>query len=165
MKLKWWSRKRSSWNLNRARCDEMTCVQIGSHWRSAKFHTKDWSHVRSNCSEENSPMVPNPDFKQYWNNWKNDRSLFSATNQERTLRAAPTTGKIPRKHNGETHCAWAKNKIIIIMIIIIKKKTTGFFPFSFPDPFGLRCQSDSGIAFRGNHYEWKSTFNSQHKDT
>ena len=28
-------------------------------------------------------MVPNPDPKQYWNNWKNDMSLFSATNQER----------------------------------------------------------------------------------
>ena len=38
---------------------------------------------RSNCSEEKSPMVPNPDPKQYWNNWKNDMSLFSATNQER----------------------------------------------------------------------------------
>ena len=23
----------------------MTCVQIGSHWRSVKFHAKDWSHV------------------------------------------------------------------------------------------------------------------------
>ena len=29
-------------------------------------------------------MVPNPDPKQYWNNWKNDMSLFSATSQERT---------------------------------------------------------------------------------
>ena len=28
-------------------------------------------------------MVPNPDSKQYWNNWKNDMSLFSATNLER----------------------------------------------------------------------------------
>ena len=28
-------------------------------------------------------MVPNPDPKQYWNNWKNDMSLFSAANQER----------------------------------------------------------------------------------
>ena len=28
-------------------------------------------------------MVPNPDPKQYWNNWENDVSLFSATNQER----------------------------------------------------------------------------------
>ena len=28
-------------------------------------------------------MVPNPDPKQYWNNWKNDMSLFSATSQER----------------------------------------------------------------------------------
>ena len=37
----------------------------------------------SSCSEEKSPMVPNPDPKQYWNNWKNDMSLFSATNQER----------------------------------------------------------------------------------
>ena len=33
--------------------------------------------------EEKSPMVPPPDPKQYWNNWKNDMSLFSATNQER----------------------------------------------------------------------------------
>ena len=33
-------------------------------------------------SEEKLPMVPNPDSKQYWNNWKNDMSLFSATNQE-----------------------------------------------------------------------------------
>ena len=30
-----------------------------------------------------SPMVSNPDPKQYWNNWKNDMSLFSATNQKR----------------------------------------------------------------------------------
>ena len=28
-------------------------------------------------------MVPNPDPKQYWNNWKNDMSFFSAANQER----------------------------------------------------------------------------------
>ena len=28
-------------------------------------------------------MVPNPDPKQYWNNWKNDILLFSATNQEK----------------------------------------------------------------------------------
>ena len=28
-------------------------------------------------------MVPNPDPKEYFNNWKNDMSLFSATNQER----------------------------------------------------------------------------------
>ena len=28
-------------------------------------------------------MVPNLDPKQYWNNWKNDMSLFSATNQKR----------------------------------------------------------------------------------
>ena len=35
-------------------------------------------------------MVPNPDPKQYWNNWKNDISLFSATNQERPYEAAPT---------------------------------------------------------------------------
>ena len=28
-------------------------------------------------------MVPNPDPKQYWNNWKNNISLFPATNQER----------------------------------------------------------------------------------
>ena len=35
------------------------------------------------CSEEKSPVVPNPDPKQYWNNWKNDMSLFSAANQER----------------------------------------------------------------------------------
>ena len=31
-------------------------------------------------------MVPNPDSKQYWNNWKNDMSLFSATNWERTYK-------------------------------------------------------------------------------
>ena len=37
----------------------------------------------SSCSEEKSPMVPNPDPNQYWNNWKNDMSLFSTTNQER----------------------------------------------------------------------------------
>ena len=37
----------------------------------------------SSCSEEKSPVVPNPDPKQYWNSWKNDMSLFSATNQER----------------------------------------------------------------------------------
>ena len=28
-------------------------------------------------------MVPNPDPKQYWNNWKNDMSLFLAANQEK----------------------------------------------------------------------------------
>ena len=28
-------------------------------------------------------MVANSDAKQYWNNRKNDKSLFSATNQER----------------------------------------------------------------------------------
>ena len=37
----------------------------------------------SSCSEEKSLMVSNPDPKQYWNNWKNDMSLFSTTNQER----------------------------------------------------------------------------------
>ena len=37
----------------------------------------------SSCSEDKSPMVPNPDHKRYWNNWKNDMSLFSVTNQER----------------------------------------------------------------------------------
>ena len=31
--------------------------------------------------ELNGVMYPDP--KQYWNNWKNDMSLFSATNQER----------------------------------------------------------------------------------
>ena len=36
----------------------------------------------ASCSEEKLPLVPNPDPKQYWNNWKNDMSLFSATNQE-----------------------------------------------------------------------------------
>ena len=35
----------------------------------------------SSCSEEESLMVPNPDPKQYWNNWKNDMSSFSETNQ------------------------------------------------------------------------------------
>ena len=34
-------------------------------------------------------MVPNPDPKQYWNNWKNDMSLFSATNQERPYKHLP----------------------------------------------------------------------------
>ena len=42
-----------------------------------------WCWLCSSCSMEKSPMVPNPDPKQYWNNWKNDMSLFSATNQER----------------------------------------------------------------------------------
>ena len=42
-----------------------------------------WGWSCSSCSEEKSPMVPNPDPKQYWNNWKNDMSSFSATNQER----------------------------------------------------------------------------------
>ena len=37
----------------------------------------------SSCSVKKSPMVPNLDPKQYWNNWKNDMSLFSATNQDR----------------------------------------------------------------------------------
>ena len=35
------------------------------------------------CLEEKSAMVPNPDPKQNWNNWKNDMSLFSVNNQER----------------------------------------------------------------------------------
>ena len=40
--------------------------------------------VITNASEEEkSPMVSNRDPKQYWNNWKNDMPLFSATNQER----------------------------------------------------------------------------------
>ena len=34
----------------------------------------------SSCSEEKSPIVPNPDPKEYYNNWKNDISLFPATN-------------------------------------------------------------------------------------
>ena len=42
-----------------------------------------WKRSCSSCLEEKSPMVPNPDPKQYYNNWKNDMSLFSATNQER----------------------------------------------------------------------------------
>ena len=35
------------------------------------------------CLEEKPTMVPNPDPKQNWNNWKNDMSLFSVNNQER----------------------------------------------------------------------------------
>ena len=64
-------------------------------------------------------MVPNPDSKQYWNNWKNDISLFSDQSGEGLTSSSCTTGNTPRKHNGETHCAWAKNKIIIIIIVII----------------------------------------------
>ena len=30
----------------------------------------------SSCSEEKSPMVPNPDPKQFWNKQKNNMSLF-----------------------------------------------------------------------------------------
>ena len=37
----------------------------------------------SSCLEEKSTMMPNPDPKQYWNNWKNDMSFFFATNHER----------------------------------------------------------------------------------
>ena len=37
----------------------------------------------SNCGLSTSDGVPNPDPKEYWNNWKSDMSLFSATNQER----------------------------------------------------------------------------------
>ena len=38
------------------------------------------NYMESYCSEEKSPMVRFPDSKQYKNNWKNDISLFSATN-------------------------------------------------------------------------------------
>ena len=34
-------------------------------------------------------MVPNPDPKQYSNNWKNDMLLFSAANQERPYEQLP----------------------------------------------------------------------------
>ena len=45
----------------------------------------------SSCSEERSPMKRFPDPKQFYNNWKNDMSLFPATNQKRPLfRAAAT---------------------------------------------------------------------------
>ena len=45
----------------------------------------------SSCSEERSPVKRFPDPKQFYNNWKNDMSLFPATNQKRSLfRAAAT---------------------------------------------------------------------------
>ena len=50
------------------------------HWKCCFSQS---GHVSSSCSVEKSPMVPNPEPKQYWNNWKNDMSLFSATNHER----------------------------------------------------------------------------------
>ena len=34
-------------------------------------------------------MVPNPNPKQYLNNWKNNMSFFSATNQERPYEQLP----------------------------------------------------------------------------
>ena len=43
----------------------------------------------SSCSEEKSPMVSNPDPKQYWNNWKNDIIVFCGQSGE-TFRASPT---------------------------------------------------------------------------
>ena len=45
----------------------------------------------SSCSVERSPMKRFPDPKQFYNNWKNDMSLFPATNQKPSLfRAAAT---------------------------------------------------------------------------
>ena len=35
----------------------------------------------SKCGLSTSDGVPNPDSKEYWNNLKNDMSLFSATTQ------------------------------------------------------------------------------------
>ena len=45
--------------------------------------------------EEKSQMVPNPDPKQYSNNWKNDVIVFCDQSGE-TLRAAPTQLGYPK---------------------------------------------------------------------
>ena len=50
-----------------------------SAWRDLHYSTV----VRWQLLTRENTMVPNPDSKKYWNNWKNDMSLFSATNQER----------------------------------------------------------------------------------
>ena len=55
----------------------------------------------SSCLEEKSPMVPNPDPKQYSNNWKNDMSLFSATNQERPCEQLLHNWGIRRRNSWE----------------------------------------------------------------
>ena len=41
-----------------------------------KLHVFFYYTFGSSCSEEKSPMVRLPDPEQYWNNWKNDMSLF-----------------------------------------------------------------------------------------
>ena len=49
----------------------------------------------SSCSEEKSPMVPNPDPKQ--DNWKNDISLFPATNKETSLTRSSYTTRLKER--------------------------------------------------------------------
>ena len=135
------------------------CVQIGSHWRSAKFHAKDWSHVaitQKRIHQWCLTLTPN-----------NTKTIERMTYHcfLRPIRRGPYEQLLHnRKHSPKTqwrnalHMSKKYNNNN-------KEKTTGLFSFLFPDPFGLRCQSDSGIAFRRNHNKWKSIFNSQHKDT
>ena len=63
--------------------NKISKFQFVKCWLKNKISIATWKGSCSSCSEEKSPMMPNPDPKQYWNNWKNDMSLFSATNQER----------------------------------------------------------------------------------
>ena len=68
------------------------------------------------------------------------------------------TRKIPRKHNGETHCAWVKN---------LKKKWSIFILVPRA-PILLarrRCKSDSGIVaispyfgYPPNYFQWAVNF-------
>ena len=63
--------------------NKISKFQFVKCWLKNKISSATWKRSCSSCLEEKSPMVPNPDPKQYYNNWKNDMSLFSATNQER----------------------------------------------------------------------------------
>ena len=51
----------------------LRALWINLCWRGSAENTfkakgSQWGHVSSSCSEEKSPVVPNPDPKQYWNN-------------------------------------------------------------------------------------------------
>ena len=68
-------------------------------------------------------MVPNPDTKQYWNNWKNDMSLFPTTNQERPyeqlLHNCDQSGETLRA--ARTQLPWTMVTIIIAKILAGEK--------------------------------------------